>query len=293
MSVLVCEKITKIRKKQPSIRNFSYNFLDNQIYAVVGKSDSGKELLLEILSARTKADSGNIYLDGEPFPNNRKMSGRLCYLANDSEFPGHLRVKTICRIMESFYPKWDNGYAYELLDFFKFDPGKMFKNLEKNQKQLLIGILGLASRANVTVLNNPLDSVDIKDRFEYFNFLYDHHLRYPRTVIISTNHIDELESIAGRILFLDKGILFEDCTGEEIRDTFRYLSGKSEVLRSLVSNIKIIGYEERDNYLTVCVPRRLSKDETRKFQRYLINISEVPAHKVFIYLVNLRELKGI
>lgn len=293
MSVLVCEKITKIRKGRPSIRNFSYNFLDNQIYAIVGKSDSGKELLLEILSARTKADSGAIYLDGELFPDNRKMSERLCYLAHDAEFPGHLRVKTICKIMESFYPKWDNGYAFELLDFFKIDPGRMFRSLATNERQLLIGILGLASRANITVLNNLLDSVDIKDRFEFFNFLYSHHLRYPRTLIISTNHIDELESIAGKILFLDKGILFENFTVDHIRNNFRYLSGKSEVLRSLIANIKIIGYEERDNYLTVCVPRRLTKDETRKFQRYLVNISEVPAHKVFIYLVNLRELKGI
>jgi len=293
MSVLVCENITKIKRNKPSIRNFNYNFLDNQIYAIVGKSDSGKELLLQLITARIKADSGYIYLDGEPLTNNRKMNERLCYLANDADFPGHLQIKTICKVMASFYPKWDNAYAYELLDFFKINFKRNYRNLDENQKELLIGILGLASRANITVLNNPLNNVDIKNRFDYFNLLYNHHLRYPRTLILTTNHIDELETIVDKVLFLDNGILFENFTIQEIRNNFRYLSGKSEVLKSLISNIKIIGYEEREKYLTVCVPRKLSKDETRKFQRYLIDIAEVPIQKIFIYLISLRELKGI
>jgi len=195
--------------------------------------------------------------------------------------------------MDGFYPKWDNGYAYELLRHFKIRPENTYNKLKKSQKELLNGIIGLASRANVTVLNNPLDGADIKNRFDFFNVLYNHHLRYPRTLVISTNHIDELESVVDKVLFLDEGILFENFSRQDIKNNFRYLSGKSEVLKSLISGIKIIGYEERERTLTVCVPRRLSKDETRKFQRYMVEISDVPIQKIFIYLINLRELKGI
>ena len=88
-------------RKQPSIRNFSYNFLDNQIYAAVGK-DSGR-IASEILSARTKADSGNIYLTAN-LSRTTENERAVVLPANNSEFPGHLRVKTICRIMESLYP---------------------------------------------------------------------------------------------------------------------------------------------------------------------------------------------
>ena len=293
MSVLVCEGITKIEKNKPSIRNFNFNFLDNRIYGIVGKSDSGNELLLQAITARTKVDSGSVYIDGELLTNDRRVSERLCYLSNDTSFPFHLKVSTIFRVMESFYPKWDNGYAYELINTFKIKIDNTFGKLKKDHKELLIGILGLASRANITVLNNPLDSVDVKNRFDFFNLLYEHHLRYPRTLIISTNHIDELETIVDKVLFLDRGILFETFTVKAIKNNFRYLSGKSEVLKSLISGIKIIGFEERERNLTVCISRRLSKDETRKFQRYLIEISDVPIQKIFIYLIHLRELKGI
>lgn len=293
MSILVCENLTKINKKKPSVRNFSYNFLDNKIYGIVGKSDSGKSTLLDLIAAREKPTEGTVFLDGEELLNNARMSKRICYISKETSFPGHLSIRSIFRLMKSYYSKWDNGYAYELLEYFQMKPTKHYAKLEKHEKELLLGILGLASRANITIFDNPLDDVDVKDRYDFFNFMYMHHIRYPRTLILATDFIDEIESIVQKVLFLDKGRLFESFTTEEIKNSFRYLSGKTEVLKSLIAGVKVIGFEERDNYLTVCVGKRLTKDETRKYQKYLIKISEVPIQKVFIYLINLREKKGI
>lgn len=293
MSVLVCENLTKIYRNRPSIRNFNYNFLDNQIYAIVGKSDSGSTVLLNLISTKVKPNEGCVYLDGEVLFNNVKMSKRMCYISKKTSFPGHMRITEIIKLMSSFYPKWDNGYAYELLEYFQIDSKHVFRQLQNNEKELLLGILGLASRANITLFDNPLNDVDIKDRYDFFNFMYTHHTRYPRTLILSTNYIDELESIVHKVLFLDKGKLFENFTTEDVKSSFRYLSGKTEVLKSLITGIKIIGVEERDNTLTVCIRKKLNKDEVRKYQKYLIKISEVPIQKVFIYLINLREIKGI
>jgi ABC-2 type transport system ATP-binding protein len=293
MSVLICENLSKIDKKEIVIDNFSYNFLDNQIYAIVGKSDSGKDTLLDLITSRTKADEGLVYLDGELLNKRAEMGRRLCYITSKVSFPGHLMIKNIFKLMRAFYPKWDNAYAYELIAFFEIKAKEKFHKLTNNQKELLFGILGLASRANITIFANPLDDVDPKDRFDFFNFLYLHHLRYPRTIIMTTDYIDEMESIVSRVLFLDKGRIFESFTTEDIKNNFRFLSGKTEVLKSLISGVKIIGMEERYNTLTVCVAKRLSKDEIRKYQKYLIKISEVPTQKVFIFLLNLREKKGI
>ena len=95
-----------------------------------------------------------------------------------------------------------------------------------------------------------------------------------------------------KILFLQKGKLIEVFTRDEIKNNFRYLTGKSEVLKSLLSGIKVVGVEERGGTLTVCIRKKLNKDEVRKFQKYLIKISEVPIQKIFIYLINIREKKG-
>ncbi len=293
MSVLICENLTKKVKDKVLVDDFSFNFLDNQIYALVGKSDSGREVLLDLLSAQEKPDFGCVYVDGEELYDNPKMTKRICYISKNTSFPGHFKIKTIFRLMSTLYAKWDNAYAYELLDYFHLRKSKTYSSLKPHEKELLLGILGLASRANITIFGTTLDDVDVKDRYDFFNFVYLHHIRYPRTLIISTDNVDEIENIINRVLFLDKGKLFETFTIQEIKNNFRLLSGKTEVLKSLISGVKVIGIEERYNNLTVCVSKKLTKDETRKFQKYLIKISEVPIQKVFIYLLNLREKKGL
>ena len=291
MSVLICENLRKNGKSEIIIKDFSYNFLENQIYALVEKNEYYQHELLNLICGKNKPDEGSVWIDGETLYNNSEMSERICYISKDTTFPITLKIIQIFKIMQDFYPKWDTAYAYELLKHFNINLKSNFGSLTKSKKSIFIGILGLASRANVTIFENPLADADIKDRYDYFNFLYKHHEVYPRTFIISTTFVDEISYLIDKVLFFDKGSLFAHFTLDEIKNNFRYLTGKTEVLKSLLSGVKMLGVEERGKMLTVCVRQHLSKDEIRKYQKYLIKISEVPIHNIFIYLINLREIK--
>lgn len=291
MSVLICDNITKIYKDYNSIRDFSFNFLDNQIYAIIGRSNSGKETLLQLMTANIKPSSGIVYLDGEELTSSSKNRSRLCYIPNDTVFPDYIMIKTIFQEMKKKHPKWDNFYAYFLLEHFGIKPSATFSSLLTNKKFLLLNIIALASKANITFFDDSISEIDIKDRYDFFYFLYSHHQTYPRTIIFATEHVDEIDHLFDKILFLDRGKLIDFFTIEEIKNNFCYLSGKAEVLKSLISEVKVIGVEDRGKYLTVCIHKKLNKDETRKFQKYLIKISEVPIQKVFIYLIKLKKLK--
>ena len=185
----------------------------------------------------------------------------------------------------------DNSYAYELIKHYKINLKTHYGDLKKDKRSIFIGIIGLASRANITIFEDPLNDANIKDRYDYFNFLYRHHKIYPRTFIITSMFIDEISYLIDKLLFLDRGRVFQHFTIEEINTNFRYLTGKTEVLKSLISGVKIIGVEDRDKTLTVCVCQRLSKDEIRKYQKFQIKMTEVPIYNIFIYLINLREIK--
>ena len=291
MSVLVCENITKLEGKKEIIHNFSYNFLDNQIYAIIGNSNSRQGELLNILCAKEQPDSGTVYLDGEELYKNNLMSERLCYISHSTTFPSFLKIKEVFEMMQETFPKWDNAFAYELISHFNYNLDSHYGKLSQSKKSLLNAILGLSSLANITVFEHPIDDVDAKDRYDFFNFLYENHERYPRTFIISTSYIDEIDYLINKVLFMDRGRLFAQFTVDEIKDNFRYLSGKTEVLKSLINGVKIIGKEERGNTLTVCIRQKLSKDDIRKYQKYLIKISEVPISSIFIYLINLRLIR--
>ena len=291
MSVLVCENINKQVRNKDVVYNFSYNFLDNQIYAILGNNKDVQNELLNLISAKEKPTSGSVYLDGELLYNNQEFSERICYVSNETTFPGFLKIKDILVLMADIFPKWDNAFAYEMISHYEIDMKLSYSKLSNSRRSLLNAIIGLASRANITVFNHPIETVDAKDRYDFFNFLYKNHTRYPRTYIIATSYIDEIDFLINKVLFLDRGRLFAQFSVDEIKENFRYLSGKTEVLKSLISGVKIVGVEERGKTLTVCIRQKLSKDDVRKYQKYLIKISEVPISSVFIYLINLRLMK--
>lgn len=291
MSVLVCENVSKTSKKEVIVHNFSYNFLDNQIYAIIGNDTKKQNELLNLICGKDKVSSGCVYLDGEELYKNFTISERLCYISSETTFPGFLKINDIFSMMKNIFPKWDNSFAFEMITHFNININDKYNHLNKNRKSLLNGILGLASRANITIFEHPIDDVETKDRYDFFNFLYKNHVRYPRTYIISTSYIDEIDYLVNKVLFLDRGRLFAQFTVDEIKDNFRYLSGKTEVLKSLISGVKIVGIEERGNILTICIRQKLSKDDIRKYQKYLIKISEVPISSVYVYLINLRMIK--
>lgn len=292
MSVLLCDSITKINSNSNSIENFSFNFLDKKIYGILGKSDSGKEVLLDLMTSKIKPDAGTIWVDGDNLYKNKEMLDRVCYINKKTTFPDTYTVLNVLKKMDSTYPKWDNYYAYTLLRHFDIKTNELFVNLSKSKKRLLFGICALASRANITLYDDPVSDVDMKERYDFYTFVYEHFLRYPRTIIITTDYIDEFSYMFDKVLFLDKGKLIDYFNTKDLKTNFRYLTGKTEVLRSLISGIKIIGAEERGGILTVCVRKKLTKDEIRKFQKYLITISDVPIQKIFIYLINLREIRN-
>lgn len=293
MSVLVCQNLSYKNHNKQLIKDFSYNFLEKKVYAIIGKSDANVRDLLNMLCAKNKPSEGAIYLDGKVFWNNSKIDNRVCFIPNDATFAPQLRIIDIFKLMGINYPKWDNYYAYELLTYFSINQKAKFSSLKDNEKSLLFAIISLASRADITIMDNPAGNADLKARFDFYHFLFKYHSTYPRTFIISTELIEEMSFLVDHILLIDKGVLIENFTSKEIKQNFCYLTGKTDVLRGLISGLKIIGYEEHGTTLTVCCSQKINKDLTRKFQKYFITISEVPIQKVLIYLLNLRERKGI
>jgi len=116
MSVLVCENIVKMKRNQEIIKNFSYNFLENKTYALVGKYDSKRLELLNIISSKTKATQGNIYLDGILIENHLNINKKICFIDNLS-FPRFFKVMDIFKLMNKYYPNWDTYYAFQLAQY--------------------------------------------------------------------------------------------------------------------------------------------------------------------------------
>ena len=207
MSVLLCENIS-FKKRNNQITNFNFNFLDKNIYGIIGKNSSGRSVLLDLLSAKYNPKTGDIWVDGENLKFNDEMQSRICYLPQNIRFSDLLTVSSLFKKMRRKYIKWDNFFAYSLCSIFDISMNSFVNVLSQDKFELLLGIISIASRANIVIYDNPVSNVDAKARDDFFNYLYSHHQRYPNTIIISTNYIDEISYLFDRVLFIDNGKLF-------------------------------------------------------------------------------------
>lgn len=286
MATVVLDNIVYKKKEKQIVDSFSYNFLANKIYALVGKDNSGIDYLFDIIASNTLPTSGNVYFEGKT--NSLKDSPRICYIKT---FPALLSINGIFEKMKEKYPHWDNFFAYSILQNVGIKMESKYGNLSERNKDIVKAAVTIASNADVKLLFNPVEKADLKVRADIYKLIYKHHENNPSTYIISTNIIDELSYTIDQILLVNDGKLIEHISIEQAKRSFFEISGKAEVVKSLITGMRIIGYEERGQELTVCTNQKLTKDLTRKFQKYMVHVSEVNIQKLLIYLLLVKEKK--
>ena len=85
----------------------------------------------------------------------------------------------------------------------------------------------LASRAPVTILDEPAAGLDVVMRERFYRLLLDDYAETGRTFVISTHIIEEAAGVFERVIVLDEGRIIADAPTEELVDRFRYVSGSA------------------------------------------------------------------
>ncbi|MEJ1230884.1 MAG: hypothetical protein WDM88_10220 [Galbitalea sp.] len=94
-------------------------------------------------------------------------------------------------------------------------------------------MLGLASRAPVTLLDEPYLGLDVTARGFFHDVLLRDYAAHPRTVVLSTHLIEESEALFDRVVILDRGRIRLDVPSEDIPDQAFVLSGPTNAVDRL------------------------------------------------------------
>ncbi len=119
---------------------------------------------------------------------------------------GGWKVHDALEFTAALRPAWDEPYARRLLDRFEV-PNVKIANLSRGKRAALACTMGLAARAPVTMFDEAHLGMDAPSRYAFYDEVLSDYLTNPRTVILSTHHIDEVASLFGRVAILDRGRL--------------------------------------------------------------------------------------
>ena len=91
------KSIAKSYNKKSVIADLSLGLEKTHTLAIVGKNNSGKSMLLKILSGNMKIDYGNIFIDGQDFLiNNKGIKRKIAYIPEHVDFDKAYLYIRIC-----------------------------------------------------------------------------------------------------------------------------------------------------------------------------------------------------
>jgi ABC-2 type transport system ATP-binding protein len=232
MSQLVCESISKQYKKKEVLHDVDLTIEQGKIYGLVGRNGAGKTTLLSIMTAQNPPSGGQVYLDGEPVWENQNALDHLCFSRELNTLsimgPNSLKVKEYLRMGRTFYPNWDNEMAERLVEQFGLNVKKKISKLSKGMLSMVTIIVALASKADITILDEPVAGLDVVAREDFYRLLLEEHEQTGRTFIVSTHIIEEAANVFEEVIFLKEGEILLKENLEELLERAVHVSGLAE-----------------------------------------------------------------
>jgi ABC-2 type transport system ATP-binding protein len=150
-------------------------------------------------------------------------------------------------------------------------------------------IIGICCHAPLTIFDEPTLGLDAAVRKEFYSILLNDYMKYPRTIIISSHLLNEIDMLLEDIVLIEEGKLLMHTSMEEFRDYAIELSGDSEFLSKYVKSKEVINESRFGNSLSIVIANDLSDKEREMLKTANVDIKSVSTQDLFIYMTSKGE----
>jgi ABC-2 type transport system ATP-binding protein len=269
-----------------AVNNVSFSLDEEKIYGLLGRNGAGKTTIMHMITAQLFATSGELKVFGEsPYENNRVLS-QICFIKESQKYPDVYRIIDVLNVSASFFPNWDHDYALSLAEEFRLPLKRRMKKLSRGMLSSVGIIVGLASRAPLTIFDEPYLGLDAVARSLFYDRLIEDYSLHPRTVILSTHLIDEVSSILEHVIVIDNGTLIIDEEAEALRGRAFTVAGPKAAVESFTAGKEVIHREPFGSLLTATVMGNWDAVERKKAEALGLELAPVSLQQLIIYLTN-------
>ncbi|RLP72776.1 ABC transporter ATP-binding protein [Mycetocola tolaasinivorans] len=237
---IVLEGVTRRFGAHTALDSVSLRLPAGSICGLLGRNGAGKTTLLSLIAGQDLPSEGTVRVNGHsPFEHAATLAG-INLVRDNQRYPDDFDVRNVLSIAPSFLPHWDAELAEQLVAGFRVPRGRSIKKFSRGQLSAVAIILGVASRAPLTLMDEPYLGLDVNARRYFHEVLVRDVAEHPRTVILSTHHVEESESLFDRVLIVDEGRVLLDAGIEDIPDLAFAVSGRDDVIRDLTADLDVL-----------------------------------------------------
>ncbi|WP_430782344.1 ATP-binding cassette domain-containing protein [Actinoplanes sp. G11-F43] len=256
-----------------------------RIYGLLGRNGAGKTSLLSALAGFLKPSAGTVSVDSRAVFENARATTGICLIREDGGLGDPTdKLRDVLDMAATLRPGFDSGYAARLMDRFALPPKRALSGLSRGQRSAFGVVVGLASRAPLTMFDEAHLGMDAPTRRLFADELLADYLAHPRTFILSTHLIEEQSPLLEQVLILHEGrlLLHEDL--DELRTRGVSVTGPEKVVDDFVFGLTVLGERRLGPTKEVTVYGGLDDEHRQLARRYGLELGPVPVQDLFIHL---------
>lgn len=264
--------------------NINFEINGPKIVGLLGRNGAGKTSLLTLIASLSQITKGELTINGQnPFENDEIMPQVSLSNADYYVKEGKNITKLFSEINKyrsNFDLKYAN-YLVELFDLYERHPIRTFSN---GMKAAVSAIIGLASRTPITIFDEIHLGMDAPTRDLFYKELLKDYERVPRTIILSTHLISEMEFLFDEIILLKDGETLLQGEMNEVLEKGISLTGHKALIDSLVQTKNVLHTENLGDTTSVILYDTFSDDELKIASSKGIQIANISLNDLVIHL---------
>lgn len=198
------------------LNGVSFNLNRDEITCITGVNGTGKTTLMNAIMGLLPVEKGSVRLGQEPISGTNY--NKIAYIADTITVPRSMTIEEAMTFMRTFYEKWNQEKADELLSFFKLQANDKIKELSKGNQAKVSILLGIAQDADFYLMDEPLSGIDMFAREQILE-VFTSQFVSGKGVLLATHNMEEIETLVDRVIMLNQGIITHDFYAEELRET--------------------------------------------------------------------------
>lgn len=256
------------------------------IHGLLGRNGAGKTTLLSTLASFQRPTGGRLELDGQDPYEDADLMAATCLVRSSGDLSADGRIRDILRLQEAARPTFAASMAGAMLDRFGISPKKTLAKLSRGQQSVVAATIGLASRAPLTLLDEIHVGMDAPTRQEFTELLLADYAAHPRTVILSSHLINEIEHLLETVTILHEGRVLVSEDAEDLRQQGMTVTGRAEIVDTFTRDLRTVGRRDLGPTREATVLGSPHPAWVAEAQRQGLQLGAVPLQDLFTHLTS-------
>ncbi|MGZ4677553.1 MAG: ABC transporter ATP-binding protein [Acidimicrobiia bacterium] len=220
-SVVRTECLTKRYGHTTALDELELEIRAGEVFGYLGPNGAGKSTTIALLLGLIRPSSGTAHVFGlDAWRDAPTIHRRVAYVPSEADLWPSLTGAETMRFLASVHGSVDEAYRDELVERFDLVPDTKIRAYSHGNRQKVVLIAALATRADLLLLDEPTAGLDPLMEQVFRECVREARER-GQTVLLSSHILSEVDAVCDRVAMLRAGRIIE--------------TGRLDVLRGLAA----------------------------------------------------------